>query len=64
MIRNKFTDVLKVICLFFFMTMGIFFILAGLLYRAGMPLTDEWLFLVLAASCLIEWGYVLWIKRG
>ena len=57
---RKFLNYLKVICLFFFMIMGIFFILAGLLYRCGMPLTDEWLLLVLAASCLIEYGYYLW----
>ena len=64
MIRNKFSDALKLICLLFFMTMGIFFIMAGLLYRAGMPLTDEWQLLVLGAACLIEWGYVMWIRRG
>jgi uncharacterized membrane protein HdeD (DUF308 family) len=54
---------MKVFCLFFFMIMGIFFILAGLLYRAGMPLEDEWLLLVLFASCLIEYGYYLWVKE-
>ena len=60
---RKFLNFLKVFCLFFFMIIGIFFILAGLLYRAGMPLTDEWLLLVLFASCLIECGYYLWAVR-
>lgn len=60
---RKFLNWLKVLCLFFFMTIGIFFILAGLLYRAGMPLTDEWLLLVLFASGLIEYGYYLWTKE-
>jgi hypothetical protein len=61
--KRKISNFMKVFCLFFFMIMGIFFILAGLLYRAGMPLTDEWLLLVLCASCLIEYGYYLWVKE-
>jgi hypothetical protein len=61
--KRKISNYLKVFCLFFFMIMGIFFILAGLLYRAGMPLEDEWLLLVLFASCLIEYGYYLWTKE-
>lgn len=61
--KRKISNFMKVFCLFFFMIMGIFFILAGLLYRAGMPLEDEWLLLVLFASCLIEYGYYLWVKE-
>jgi hypothetical protein len=61
--KRKISNYLKVFCLFFFMIMGIFLILAGLLYQAGMPLTDEWLLLVLFASCLIEYGYYLWVKE-
>ena len=61
--KRKILNYLKVFCLFFFMIMGIFFILAGLLYRAGMPLEDEWQLLVLFASCLIEYGYYLWVKE-
>ena len=61
--KRKILGFLQLFSLFFFMIMGIFFILAGLLYRAGMPLTDEWLLLVLGASCLIEYGYYLWVKE-
>jgi hypothetical protein len=61
--KRKILNYLKVFCLFFFMIMGIFFILAELLYQAGMPLEDEWLLLVLFASCLIEYGYYLWVKE-
>ena len=64
MIRNKFSDILKVFCLFFFMIMGIFFILARLLHMMGMPLTDRWLSLVMIIAILCEYGYYLWIKEG
>ena len=62
--KRKFIGFLQNLLLFFFMTMGIFFIMAGLLYRFGMPLTDEWLLLVLLASCICEYGYYLWIKNS
>jgi hypothetical protein len=61
--KRKILNYLKVFCLFFFMIMGIFFILVGLLHLAGMPLTDGWLLLVLFTACLLEYCYYLWIRE-
>ena len=61
--KRKILGFLQLFSLFFFMTTGIFFILAGLLHWMGMPLTDEWLLLVWFAACLIEYGYYLWVKE-
>lgn len=61
--KLKISDILKVITLFFFMVMGIFFILAGLLYMMGMPLTDGWLTLVLIIANLCEIAWCMWVKN-
>ena len=61
--KHKISDILKVITLFFFMVMGIFFILAGLLYMMGMPLTDGWLTLVLIIANLCEIGWCMWVNH-
>lgn len=61
--KLKISDILKVITLFFFMVMGIFFILAGLLYMMGMPLTDGWLTLVLIIAHLCEIGWCMWVNH-
>lgn len=61
--KCKISNFIKISCLFFFMTMGIFFVLAGLLYWMGIPLTDEWILLAWCAACLIEYGYYLWIRE-
>ena len=59
---RKISNFLKVFCLFFFMIMGIFFILAGILHLRGMPLTDGWLLLVLIIAHLCELGWALWVR--
>ena len=61
--KSKILGFLQVFCLLFFMIMGIFFVLAGILYWMGLPLTNERLLLAWCAACLIEYGYYLWVRE-
>lgn len=61
--KRKILDTLKVFCLFFFMIMGIFFVLVFLLHLLGMPLTDGYLSLVMGFSMLCEYGHYVWLRE-